>query len=119
MFVLACKDSADGPQIEKLQKGLGQAYDQVSDAIDKLKPEADNLQGKATSELEKLFIYEYRVENFPNGLSSQQISNRLNDLGKDRWDCFHIEPHEEGRQVFCKRMPRTVLRYLRYFPNLM
>ncbi len=45
----------------------------------------------------------------PGGGSLQE---RLNELGRDRWECFWIEPREEGPVLYLKRPSRTYLRHI-------
>jgi hypothetical protein len=71
-------------------------------------------------EIEKLQQREYTVIRLPIDTSTEKIEGTLNEFGKNRWDCFHIEkvpPSSREEKVgsflfFCKRMPETPLRYV-------
>ena len=78
----------------------------------KLDPVAEDWQAKTSKEIEKLFALEYRVVTLDAELDSDAIEAELNDLGKERWECFSIRPDTKGLRVYCKRRPRSYLRYL-------
>jgi hypothetical protein len=71
-------------------------------------------------EIEKLQQREYTVIRLPFDTPMEKIEGTLNEFGKNRWDCFHIEkvpPSNREEKVgsflfFCKRMPETPLRYV-------
>ena len=104
MLLPACKDSA--PQVPE---GVSKAWEQARSAVDKISPE---VQQRTSGEVEKLFVFEYHVEDIESGRSADELKERLTALGRDRWDCFHIEPQEQGLRVFCKRNPKTFLKYI-------
>ncbi len=70
-------------------------------------------------EVEKLQQREYSVFTLPVDSDAKQIEKTLNELGKNRWDCFAIEkitssaPDKTDSLMFiCKRMPETLLRFV-------
>ena len=106
-LLAGCKDS-----VSTVGDDVQRGFDQARKAIDELTPE---LKDKTIGEVEKLFVFEYHVEEVDPALPSAQIQERLAALGADRWDCFHIEAREEVLQVFCKRNPKT---YLKFVPRM-
>ncbi|MCB0346040.1 MAG: hypothetical protein KDD66_13045 [Bdellovibrionales bacterium] len=67
-------------------------------------------------EVKKLRQFEYRVFRLPLNSEPSHIESQLNALGKERWNCYHVE-RVKGEQdfeleFFCKRMPATPLMYM-------
>jgi len=88
-----------GNDVEQLTKTIGDYINQT----------------EAPAELKKLQQFEYRVETFPLDAPATLVEERLNDLGKDRWDCVYADRFEtkEPKSAFvCKRRPDTPLRYV-------
>lgn len=102
----ACKDSPPLPD------GVQKAWEQAKGTVDRL---SSSSQEAASDEIEKLFVFEYRVEEIDRQAAGEEIEERLSALGKERWDCFHIEEHGGVLRIFCKRNPKT---YLKYIPRL-
>ena len=104
------------------QKSLGQASEQLNktakDAMNLFDGQTKELSEATQQEFDKLSQWEYRVEELDPGLSVADMQQRLSSLGIERWDCFHAEPAQSKLRLFCKRHPKTYLRYLpRMFPG--
>lgn len=71
--------------------------------------------GMPIAEFKKLQQVEYHVVSL-DGEQPEQIERQLNELGKERWDCFHISQQSKLSGVaivaFCKRRPDTPLSYV-------
>ena len=102
---------------EKEIKTVTKSTDQISKTLQ----EYVNDPNKSVEELEKLHQVEYEVFSLPPDSSNTKYKNTLNEMGKKRWDCFHVENirsiNEEGKvqanlMFFCKRTPETLLRYV-------
>ncbi len=98
--------------VNSLQEQFSKFLDQV---YSKQKP----LSEKAQKEIEKLFTFQYKIVEYSDSLSAAELEKKLNKLGKERWDCFyvsHIKKNNQGKiRIFCKRKPKT---YLRYVPRV-
>lgn len=80
-------------------------------------PSKDKVSGLAGDEIEKLHALEYRVEEIPWSSEIDELNQRLAELGRDRWDCFHLERAFDVNRIYCKRRPKSYLRYIpRVFP---
>lgn len=88
---------------------------QISKAQQQVQELASGSKDTATEEVEKLFTFDYRVVEFDKSLPATDLELKLNELGKERWECFHVEPRESVLQFFCSRRPKT---YLRYIPRV-
>lgn len=117
-FLAGCsgesKDS-NTSTLDEISKALQYGIDEGSKALEKVKPEADRYQGMANDEVEKLFTLEYRVVEAPRSMSSAELEVFMNQLGQERWECFHIEELTEKYRIYCNRKPRT---YLRMIPRI-
>lgn len=89
----------------------------LNNAIEELKTQSED----PLKEVEKLYQLEYTVRSFPITTTSVEFESALRRLGEQRWDCFHIErtvqtttdnKREVKLLVFCKRFPKTYLRYI-------
>lgn len=77
--------------------------------------------GRSVDEVKKLHQLEYNVFTLALEDSAARYEGVLDELGKNRWDCFHVEKvftnNEKGDRVgkllfFCKRSPDTLLRFV-------
>ncbi len=110
LVLASCKSPA--PEVtDEVQK----KWEAAKSKISSLAPEAEALQEKAGGELDKLFVFEYRVEEIQRNASKDEMEEILGRLGKERWDCFHIQPEGDALRLFCKRNPKT---YLKYIPRI-
>lgn len=96
-----------------------QGYDstlEIEESVSKLKSTISDLTKKneklAVEEIEKLFIFEYKVASLPSNSTSDVVESNLKLLGKERWECFHVEKTKETIDIYCKRRPKTYLRYM-------
>jgi hypothetical protein len=105
----ACNPSSS-PEAEALLKEMNRAVESVKGSLG-----TNELDSLASQEVEKLFVFEYNVVELPSGQSTEQLNEQLSELGKERWDCFHVEEKETQIRLFCKRRPKT---YLRYIPRV-
>lgn len=85
---------------------------QIGVEVDK---QSHELSEKANEELSHQLRVEYKVFKFNIKNNPNIIEDRLNELGKNRWNCFHIEPipSSDGEvSIFCKKIPLTAARLL-------
>jgi hypothetical protein len=106
-FILAFS----GCQQTPTKESLSDTFEGLRETLDPAAISGEKIQDMATQEFEKLFTLEYRVVDMDSSLSGDQQEALLMQLGRDRWDCFHITPQEFGLRVFCKRQPKSYLRY--------
>lgn len=86
--------------------------DRISSHVGQNINEAQQL---AEGEVQKLFAWEYHVVELPDELSREDLAARLNELGSDRWDCFHMSSSGVNLRLVCKRQPKS---YLKYIPRV-
>lgn len=103
--------------LDELTSTLSSALNKTTDRVRELSPRADELKGMTTDEVNKLFAFEYRVQELPVTSTASEIEQAIAALGNERWECFDVESRKETLLIFCKRRPQTYLRYIpRVFP---
>ena len=112
--VLIGCESADGGKssLDGVNATLKQAKRTARDTVEALSPHTDAIGDLANEEVEKLMKLEYHVHTLANDLSTEELNEQLAELGRQRWDCFDTQAHETGLMIFCKRRPKSYLRYL-------
>ena len=118
LLLIACVLSAcqqvDNESLRELADELQVTLKQAKAGVQSLTEKGQSL---TTEELEKLFIWEYRVEEVKVQTSSAELQTLLAELGRERWECFAVTVHGEQLRLYLKRHPRSYLRYLpRAFP---
>jgi hypothetical protein len=109
-MVAACEQ---GKMKETLLDGaedLQRTWQDLTRSLQETTPsqEAQTLAGQ---EIEKLFAFEYRVQEIPMPSPAAEIEKVMARMGQDRWECFHVESNFEALLLFCKRRPRSYLRF--------
>ena len=107
------KKNNDEPGIfGEIAKKVGEEYSDAKQTFNEIAPSANDVKENTSKEVEKLFTFEYKVSEFDINSDSGKLEEELTALGKDMWECFDIIPSEKTIKVFCKRRPKTYLRYL-------
>ncbi len=115
-FVLpGCDSQEKFDQLDDTVSDIKQTLGDIAQKFQKQAPSTDEIQSMTQEELEKLSTFEYKVEDFNKSMSAANIESSLKTLGKDRWECFQVLEFDEKIRVFCKRLPKT---YLRYIPRI-
>ena len=85
-----------------------QLYERTIKAGEKIKIHDDVIE-RAKKEINRIGTWEYRVITFSE-TQDTMLENRLNELGKERWEC-HVAPHgQDGIHLICKRPVRNYLK---------
>jgi hypothetical protein len=121
-FVLLGCDGGS-KHLEQAKEAVSQGINSLGKAVDEYTPESVKSSARqvpimAEDEYEKIFRIDYRVIELPRGKGPQYFEAALNELGKERWECFHIEPQAEKLIAFCSRRPLSYIRYLRHLVGL-
>jgi hypothetical protein len=101
--------------LNSVSKQVGGASGNVQEA---LAPHSEALQAKTKEEVDKLFRWEYRVDDIPLDLTASQLEQRLAALGTEGWECFSLIPSTTTTRTICKRRPKSAIAYLKYLPGL-
>lgn len=113
-----CERSVDESQFDKITRSVQDSISSATKKISELTPSSNELSSLTTEEIEKLFNFEYKVIELESTLPNSEIEGKLSQLGIDRWECFHVEKNGAFLRIFCKRRPKTFLRYIQHIPFL-
>ena len=113
VLLIGCDVDTD-KHVDSVKHGVDRTLEGAQQGLDFLTPKAKQLKEDAGSEVEKLFEFEYKVVELDGTANADRIQDRLALLGKDRWDCFHVERTDEKLLIMCKRRPKTNLQYLEH-----
>lgn len=117
-WLLGCERPKES-DLSDFQKVLEDGYDGAKKHVDYLTTQGKGMSEKASKEFEKIFVFEYKVATFPFDTSHQAMEAGLNQLGKERWECFSAMTVGNDLRLTCKRRPETVLKYLPYLPKFL
>ena len=85
----------------------GDAQEVIEDA----RARASELRDLSAEELRELWAIEYTsLEVAEADLS--RVDELLNEMGQDRWDCYHVGDSEQGRVFYFKRTKTNAATYL-------
>lgn len=119
-FTLSGCDQLEKEQshLKELQAEASKQIGEMQRLFEEIKPKGSDLTGQATEEVEKLFIFEYEVFEVDRSKSAKELTGILQQHGKERWECFYIEQLVDSLRIYCKRRPKSYLRYIpRWFPG--
>ncbi len=106
-----------------LMIGFSSACNQVPmDSLDDLGREAhetiknaerkgEELRELSEAEIGKLWAIEYTTIQV-TGPDLETLDGKLNELGKQRWDCYYVSENKNGKTFYFKRRQSNTLRYL-------
>jgi hypothetical protein len=98
-------------QAEPAEEEPSDLWSYVQALYEKAKAAGEQVPGTTIEwireDLDKVGDWEYRVVSL--GGSAEQVEKELNELGRERWECFWVQ--QEGRRVrfFLKRPARSYL----------
>jgi hypothetical protein len=113
--ICGCQQSSEiaAKSAEAPAESAGTSWqDTFNSATEELDNRRKAVQDAAANELDKLVTYEYHIAELDREATTESIEARLGELGKERWDCFHIDPGVKTLRIFCKRAPKTVLKFI-------
>lgn len=97
--------SSESPLINDLNESLGVLQSRLNEG-------RKEVETTTSAELEKLHKLEYKVIDLAGSDSTEELEKQLAELGKERWDCFYVQPIPDKLRFFCKRNPKTFLKYI-------
>ncbi len=93
------------------QVQLDDLQDDAQDALEAVRTQAIELGELSAEELRDLWAMEYKtVEMTTADLDS--LDERLNALGKDRWEAYHVSKDGERQVFFFQRRKSKAIAYL-------
>ncbi|MCY4025836.1 MAG: hypothetical protein OXH75_05925 [Acidobacteria bacterium] len=98
---------AAGCQQAPLDDLRGGAQEVLDDARNRVEAIGD----LSTEELREIWAIEYRTV-FVADADMATLDERLNALGQERWDCYHVSEEEDGTVFYLKRRKSNALAHL-------
>ena len=113
LMLCAC----EAKETQDLSNQLDKVIEQTKEAVEKLAPKGTEITKFGADEIEKLFTYEYKVVDIKAHASIAEIQAELDLLGMERWEVFHVVNMPNASRLYCKRRPKSYLRYV--VPSIM
>ncbi len=83
----------------------------AQEAIEEARTRAKELRELSAEELREIWAIEYKtIEVTHSDLAA--LDEQLNELGQERWDCYHVSETEEGKVFYFKRGKSNAIAYL-------
>ncbi|MBI2840492.1 MAG: hypothetical protein HYX75_19405 [Acidobacteria bacterium] len=90
-------------------------WTQVKKLYEKAKAAGDTVPSDVSEwvrqDLQNMNKWEYRIETL-QAPGDQLLAKKLNDLGTEAWECFHVEREGKSVTLFCKRRMKSYLQVI-------
>ena len=111
MRTMAIVVSAAALSIGCQQSSLTELREDAQEVVDGARMRADELREMSAEELQDLWAIEYTsIELATADLG--ELNERLNEMGRERWECYHVSDQAQGQVFYFKRRSSTVTSYL-------
>ena len=100
LIPIACKEAP----LKDLEKG-------AQEAMEDARRKAKEWGGLSEEELKKIWAIEYKTIKVMHS-DPAVLNEKLNELGKERWDCYHVSEDGQGKVFYLKRRKSNAVRYL-------
>lgn len=116
LFLVNCageggqQKSQEQPTAEKVEEGIWTDIQALyKTARDKGEKVPENTYEWVKEDLEGIGDWQYKVVDIPDS-SPEDVTEKLNALGNDRWECVFIEKHDSSRRFYFKKPVRVYLK---------
>ncbi len=83
----------------------------AQEVIEEARTRAQELRELSAEELKEIWAIEYKtIEVTHTDLAA--LDEQLNELGQERWDCYHVSETREGKVFYFKRGKSNAIAYL-------
>ena len=93
------------------QAPLSDLRGEAQEAIEGARIKADELRDLSAEELQELWAIEYTSLHVPY-VDLGQVDEQLNEMGRERWECYHVSEDGQGRVFYFKRNRSNATTYL-------
>jgi len=83
----------------------------AQEAIEDARTKAKELRELSAEELQEIWAIEYKTIKIKHS-DLAAMDEQLNELGQERWDCYHVSEDGEGRVFYFKRGKSNAIAYL-------
>ncbi len=103
-FLIAISVGCQEAPLNDLKEG-------AQEAIEDARTKAKELRELSAEELQEIWAIEYKtIQVMHSDLAA--LDEQLNELGQERWDCYHVSEDGEGRVFYFKRGKSNAIAYL-------
>ena len=93
------------------QAPLAELQEDAQEILDEARTRASELRDLSAEELQDLWAIEYTSLKVAN-TDLEDLDRRLNDMGLERWNCYHVSDNEQGRVFYFKRRKSNAVAHL-------
>jgi len=90
-------------------------WKQIKELYEKAKEKGEDVPGDMAEwvkqDIKKIGTWEYKIVTISSS-DSEKIEKQLNELGKERWECYWIQKQDQDQVFFFKRTGRSYLRFV-------
>ena len=79
--------------------------------LDDARTRANDVRELSATEIQTLWAIEYTSLEVVHA-DLGDVDERLNAMGRERWECYHVSEHEQGRVFYFKRRTSNAVAYL-------
>lgn len=83
----------------------------AQEVLDDARSRVEAIGELSTEELREIWAIEYRTVVVADA-DMATLDERLNALGQERWDCYHVREEEDGTVFYFKRRKSNALAHL-------
>jgi len=83
----------------------------AQEAIEDARTKAKELRELSAEELQEIWAIEYKTIKVTHS-DLAATDEQLNELGQERWDCYHVSEDGEGKVFYFKRGKSNAIAYL-------
>ncbi len=90
---------------------LNDLKESAQEAIENAQTKAKELRELSAEELQEIWAIEYKTIKVTHS-DLAAMDEQLNELGQERWDCYHVSEDAEGKVFYFKRRKSNAIAYL-------
>ncbi len=83
----------------------------AQEAIEDAQTKAKELRELSAEELQEIWAIEYKTIRVTHS-DLATLDEQLDELGQERWDCYHVSEDGEGKVFYFKRGKSNAIAYL-------
>lgn len=102
-------DAAEPETSEEWSRRMLELYETAREKGDKIPGDAYEW---ARDDVQRIGDWEYLIVRLPGDEDDEVLAASLNELGKERWEAYWVEPRGDGLRVFLKRRARSYLQVI-------
>ena len=103
-FLIAISVGCQEAPLKDLKEG-------AQEAIEDAQTKAKELRELSAEELQEIWAIEYKTIKVTHS-DLAAMDEQLNELGQERWDCYHVSEDGEGKVFYFKRGKSNAIAYL-------